>query len=210
MGPRKRADSPKAPEPYVLRPSGVFDGNDGRWSSFYINIGDDEQGRGQNFKVLVSTSIPGIYVPNQAGWCSPDCAADRGVQIFEGSQSMGFDSSKSHAWRLSGLFVVPVPAWWTEDKFNATYGFDNVGLGESSTSSYMLQEQTVGRYESQELFMGSFGLSQTVINTGSGPQEPFLNTFAYFNIIPSKSYGYGAGAWYRKCISPGQRGYGKY
>ncbi|PVH93309.1 acid protease [Periconia macrospinosa] len=196
MSPRKRADN--LPKPVALSPSGEFDGNDGRWSSFYVNIGDaDATGRGQNFKVLISTSSPLTLVPSQASWCNPDCAAKRGAQIFDGSQSQGFDPEKSQSWKDAGIFNLPLPHWWSEGDINATYGSENVGLGESSKDSPILTQQYVARYDSQKLFMGSFGLSQTSIKSGTGSQPPFLVNFAGFNNIPSISYGYGAGASYR-------------
>jgi hypothetical protein len=204
MSLRKRADPgpPTVPTPVSLGASGDFDGNDGKWSTFFVNVGDDGSGQGQNFKVLISTSSPLTLVPNQANWCTQDCASKRGVQIFDGSQSSGFDPQSSKAWSDVGIYNIPLPHWWSDGVVNATYGSDNVGLGASSKDSKILSKQYVGRYDSRKLFMGSFGLSQTYISTGGGSQPPFLVNFAESQNIPSISYGYGAGASYRKLFSP--------
>ncbi|CAI6300586.1 unnamed protein product [Periconia digitata] len=196
MSPRKRQE--KVPTPYVLNPTGEFDGNDGRWSSFYVNIGDGEgTGQGQNFKVLISTSSPLTLVPNKASWCNQECAAKRGVQIFDGSQSEGFDWQKSQSWQDAGIYEVPLPHWWAQSPLNATYGSEAVGLGESSKDSLVMATQYVARYDFQDFFMGSLGLSQTDVKTGSGSQPPLLVNLADFYQIPSISYAYGAGASYR-------------
>ncbi|KAF2785990.1 acid protease [Melanomma pulvis-pyrius CBS 109.77] len=184
--------------PYVVVPSGDFDGNDGKWSTFTINIGDVDTGRGQNFKVLISTSSPLTLVPQQSDWCdSKDCAKQRGIEIFNGKQPLGFEPESSKAWKEEGLYSLPMPDWWSGTGVNGTWGSDNVGLGESSPDSKILGSQWVVEYDSEDFFMGSFGLAAGSVNPGSGPKSPFLTNFAAFNNSPSTSYGYTAGAIYR-------------
>jgi hypothetical protein len=196
---RKRADEIKLPT--IVAPSGEFEGNDGKWSTFTINIGDhDGSGGGQNFDVLISTSSSLTMVPNQAEWCDAECAPKRGIEIFNAKQPRGFESSSSQSWKELGQYNLPLPNWWPGEKPNATWGSDNVGLGQSSKDSPILQEQWVVEYTVKELFMGSFGLAIEAVSAGTGSKSPFLYNFAGQNLIPSASYGYTAGAYYREYL----------
>ncbi|KAJ4362416.1 hypothetical protein N0V83_010509 [Neocucurbitaria cava] len=167
------------PQPYVLSPSGTFDGNDGKWSTFFINVGDDGTGNGQSFKVLISTSSPLTLVPQQTAWCDKDCAKDRGILFVNGQQSLGY--KESQYWKTAGLYDIPLPFWWTnESTTNSTdtligdWGSENLGMGESSTKSPILTEQYVV------------------------DKPNFLNNFyKSANMTASASYGYTAGAYYR-------------
>ena len=186
--------------PYPLTPSGKFEGNDGKWSTFSINIGDDGSGQGQNFNVLISTSSPLSLVPKNSAWCNnQNCAEHRGVGIFNAKQPLGFEPSASKAWKEQGLYSIPFPYWWTRSKRNGIWGTDNVGLGQSSARSPILPRQWVVQNDFDELFMGSFGLAAGEISLGNNAvQSPFLTNFAAARQIPSVSYGYSTGASYRE------------
>jgi hypothetical protein len=196
---KKRATN-DPPTPKVVAPSGTFDGDDGKWSTFNINIGDsDDSGHGQNFKILVSTSSPLTMVPAQSEWCNSDCAKDRGIQIFNGEQSLGFDMQSSSTYKDAGIYTVPKPDWWDRNELNGSLGLDNVGLGESSKDSLILAENLVMTYTFKDYFLGSFGLAAGSVAAGNSDRAPFLFNFARSaNEIPSVSYGHTAGASYRE------------
>ncbi|KAF1960901.1 hypothetical protein CC80DRAFT_266982 [Byssothecium circinans] len=201
---RKRADNvnsttvPAPPKPYVLPASNEWDGNDGKWSTFLINLGDDEHGRGQNFRVLVSTSSPVTIVPGQSDWCNQECSKERGTQLFDNKQTLGFEDKSSYAWNEAGLFNIPLPHWWSMNKTDAKWGSENVGLGPSSTTSPILAKQNVLLGQDKNLFMGSLGLSNVAVISGKDSKSGFLVNFAKSaEMIPSVSYGYSAGASYR-------------
>ncbi|CAA9959577.1 hypothetical protein PTMSG1_02994 [Pyrenophora teres f. maculata] len=199
------------PTPYVLSPSGKFEGNDGKWSTFVINIGDDGKNKsnGQNFRVLISTSLGTTLIPQQTEWCSDEtCAESRGIMPFEGSQSLGFDDSRSSQWQAAGTFDIPLPPWYTDQlqldsdgnstKPAAVWGVDSVGLGETSPQSFTLSDQYVVKYTVGNFFLGSLGLA--VGRTGaSGATRPnFIeNMYGSAHRIASRSFGYTAGAYYR-------------
>lgn len=201
----KRASSVSVlPKPYVLSPSGSFDGNDGDWSTFFINLGDDGSGHGQNFKVLISTSSPITLLPEQTEWCNEDCAKSRGILAYDGKQSLGLQ--KSQSWKDAGLYNIPLPYWWTKDltvdsneTLTATWGSENLGMGESSTQSPILAEQYVVKHTTKEFFLGTLGLAVGEAGPQGGTKPNFLNNFYQSgNMIPSASFGYTAGASYRK------------
>lgn len=193
-------DTAILPQFQIVPPSGKFDGNDGKWSTFNINVGDrDGSGRGQNFRVVVSTSSSVLQVPMQASWCSDDeCAQDRGIEVYQSRQSKGLITDASTGWTQNGLYEFPTPYWWSGREINATWGWSNVGLGPSSLQSIILSQQMVVGNIAPEFFLGSFGLEVLPVNTGGSPQATFLDNLAAANSTPSRSYGYTAGAYYSK------------
>jgi hypothetical protein len=206
---RKRTDTIILPTPYVLAPSGTFDGDDGKWSSFFINIGDDgkNQSNGQDFKVLISTSGGATMVPQRTAWCTNDaCAKSRGIMPFGGSQSLGFDDTKSQQWKDVGTFNIPLPPWWTDNltyddtnKPAAVWGVDNVGLGKTSPKSVILSDQYVVKYTVGNFYLGQFGLSVGSTGPPGGGKPNFIeNLYGSAHKIASRSYGYTAGAYYRE------------
>jgi hypothetical protein len=200
----RRAETVTIPPPYSFAPSGTFDGNDGSWSTFIINVGDAGDGNsGQNFKVLISTAGSVVTIPAQADWCTePDkdsCAESRGIQTFNAKQSLGFAPASSASWQQIGIYDLPLPSaleLYPDPNPNATYGYDTVGLGAVSASSPMLSDQLVAQIITQDFFMGVFGLSTTPLSIGGGPIDTFLTNFHASNQTSSLTYGYTAGAKY--------------
>lgn len=200
----KRADTVIAPPlPVSITPSGEYDGNDGKWSSFFINVNSDDQGKnGQDFRVLVSTSSPLVLLPGQTGWCNIDCAAKRGV-FSDGQQAFGVGASN---WEGAGNYDVPLPYWYAESmstgnsSFAGAWGKTNVGLGRSSADSLVVAGRYAVKYLYEDFFMGSFGLAQGQIGPPLATLATFLTQFAGENQIASSSYGYTAGAYYRKLL----------
>ncbi|KAF2126554.1 acid protease [Dothidotthia symphoricarpi CBS 119687] len=195
----KRADTNATiqlpPKPVVVSPSGSFDGNDGKWSTFLINIGSDNDGNGQNFKVLISTSSPLTLVPQQTDWCNNDCAKDRGILLYNNQQPLGAEDSQY--WQKAGTYVIPDTDSWSNDSLAGNWGLDNVGLGLSSKESLILAERYVVKYIFEDFFLGSFGLTVGEVGPNGGSKPTFLSEFANSNQIASSSYGYTAGAHYR-------------
>lgn len=190
------------PRPYQFPATGKFEGNDGQWSTFRINVGDNGTGQGQDFRVLISTSSFATILPQQASWCSTsECASARGIEVFQSYQPLGFESEKVENWKEVGQFNIPsaldIPRW-PDDNPNGTYGQASVGLGITSSNSDVLDKQIVIETRSQNYFMGSFGLASLPARIGEGLESPFLVNYENTSIIPSVSYGYTAGAYYRE------------
>lgn len=200
---RRKDVIPLPPQPFVLSPSGTFDGNDGKWSTFFINVGDGGTGNGQSFKVLISTSSPLTLVPQQTAWCDESCAKDRGILFVNGQQSLGY--KESQYWKTAGIYDIPLPYWWTnESSTNSTdtlagdWGSENLGMGESSPKSVILPEQYIVEYTFKDFFMGSLGLAVGDTGPPGGSKPNFLNYFYSASMTASASYGYTAGASYRE------------
>ena len=207
---RKRADAiplPKSLQPTVVNPTGQFDGNDGKWSSFSINVNSDSDGlNGQNFRILISTSSPITLLPMPNGWCNADCAERRGVLLYNGKQPEGLEITDT--WKQSGIYTIPLPYWYSDTFVNQTsndtlgglWGLTNVGLGESSAQSQVLAKRNVVGYYFEDFFMGSFGLAAGEVGSTGGTRATFLSQYELDQQVPSSSYGYAAGAYYRTSI----------
>ncbi|OCL13173.1 acid protease [Glonium stellatum] len=197
-----RAEATRILLPYIFPPSGSFEGNDGAWSTFTVNIGDSGNGiSGQDFRVLISTSGSATLIPVQTSWCNvPDqltCANSRGVQPYHSIRSPGFQSDKSSNWQQEGLYNLEIPNYVPNTHSNATYGRDTVGIGPDSANSSILRRQLVAELITDDFFMGSFGLSTLPTSFGTEIVESFLTVFNQSNCTPSLSYSYTAGAIYR-------------
>lgn len=199
---KKRDDVVSIPPPRVVDATGKYDGNDGRWSTFFINLGDDGSNRrGQNFRVLASTSSPLTMVPAEASNCDEECASSRGIEVFENGQPRGFEDDIQDGWVEAGIYRLSLPNWWSTEfpEFNATYGTMNVGLGQAAASSQILADQPIATSPEQDYFyLGSFGLGVDIVRSDRA-RAPFMQNYANSNnTIPSPSYAYGAGAVYSK------------
>ena len=74
--------------PISVPPSQVFQGSDGSWSTFLLNVGNPPQ----TFNVLISTSGQETWVPSAAGcnFTIEACGEKRGVVPFNKKLSRGF------------------------------------------------------------------------------------------------------------------------
>ncbi|KAF2997076.1 hypothetical protein E8E13_002628 [Curvularia kusanoi] len=199
---RKRAD---VPAPVVVSTSGKFEGNDGKWSTFLINLNSDQDGiNGQDFRVLPSTYSSLTLVPGATEWCDDACAQRRGVELRGGRQPEG--NQQDGSWSPDGQYAIPIPDWFPKEMvvtngnltLRGRWGKTQVGLGSSNKDSPVLTDRYAVSYLSEEFFLGFFGLANGVVGSGPGATlETFLQQFRTSNNIATVSYGYSAGAWYR-------------
>ncbi|KAH8698032.1 aspartic peptidase domain-containing protein [Phaeosphaeriaceae sp. PMI808] len=186
--------------PIVVPPSGSFDGDDGAWSTFLINIGDDGSGRiGQSFKALVSTSRSVTLLPLQTDWCSvSSCAERRGIFPYNSRQSYGYQTNVSSQYRDLGLFGLQPQPYFGQKPASGRYGLDSIGIGLASADSPVLVRQLVAGHVSMEPFLSSFGLSANLLDIGSGGISSYITNLHASRAIASLAYSYTAGARYRE------------
>lgn len=201
----KRAGTAALPKPPVsVTPSGYFDGIDGNWSTFFVNVNSDgTRDNGQNFKVLISTSSPLTLLPAPNDWCNAQCSERRGVLSHNNNSVRGVEISEN--WNEIGTYTIPVPYWYQASflesntkQLAGVWGTTNIGVGLSSEKSLMSTKQYAVKYTSDHFFMGSFGLSIGATGSKEAPGNTFLTNSYYKHNIASPTYGYTAGAWYRK------------
>jgi hypothetical protein len=190
------------PAPVVVNPSQNFEGADGAWSTFNIQVGTP----GQSFHILPSTRSSETWVIDPLGCTSEDpsnCPSLRGVQPFNGQASPGFESNQSSTYTLGGLYALGLDQNLNYTG-NGSYGADVVALngGNGSNGGISLSNQVVASIASKDFFLGIFGLGIRPISfsSSSKPVPSFLTSLMDAKLVPSLSFGYTAGAQYRKSL----------
>ena len=201
----RRDDSAAAPQPFVVPNTGVFEGNDGSWSTLAINIGYPS---GQNFNVLASTSSSITWVPGTSacgGDAPQDCPQRRGIQVFAGVKSSGYNPQDSSHSSLVGLYNLQLGTSSPQSIYGSNYTDLNAevytdveGLGPFSNTTPEIDGVSIAAISSTALFMGSLGLNVVPNEFGTGASATFISQYGGSNnaTIPSRSYGYTAGAYY--------------
>ncbi|KAL9617376.1 MAG: hypothetical protein Q9160_007826 [Pyrenula sp. 1 TL-2023] len=178
-----------APSPISIDPTQAWEGNDGPWSTFFLGIGTPTQ----YFRVLISLSVvqPWIVVPEGCVESDPsDCPDHRGGL---------FNRDTSSTWRESGLFTLEF-----EQNLgyfdNGIFGFDTVSMGLVGTGAPTLDNQVLAGIASKDFYLGLWGLGPrpTNLTVLNNPYPSLMTNLKERNQIPSISYGYTAGAQYRK------------
>ncbi|KAF1963202.1 acid protease [Byssothecium circinans] len=192
-----RGTSSPTPQPYVVPPSQEFDGNDGSWSTFKVNVG------GQDLRVQASTKSGETYVIVPAGCVAgvdpSNCASSRGAGILNSAQSPGFQSNTSSTWSTIGQYDIGLEQNLGYEG-RGMFGYDTVTLGsETAGTSLSLKKQVVAGVAELDYFMGHIPLGTTDSSfCGScKPEKTFLWQLRNNSMIPSLSFAYTAGAKYR-------------
>jgi len=217
-------DKRASPEPaaFALQPSRAYQGNDGNWSTFYINAGTPPQ----QFSVLISTSALGTWLVD-ANACStsrdptaaqhPDCLKLRGSTAGTGWSSKDSTTYKAlgqyglelnNDLPLASTFAAsPVSVNYTGASYasNATLGRDaiqmlsNDGKGSPMTSNDTLVYSMLD----PSFFLSTLGIGHgdTQLDNDPSRYPSMLALLANQTLIPSKSWGYTAGAYYNQTIA---------
>lgn len=187
------------PTPVIVNPTQQYDGDDGSWSTFTVQIGTPPQ----SFRVLVSTSSSETWVVAPEGCTKSDpsnCAQLRGAQAFNGRASTGFATNASSTWSQAGIYTLDLEQSLGYSG-NGLYGYDVVGLsGGNSSGGVSLDQQTIAGVAGKDYFMGYIGLSDrpSSFSSSAASAPSLLNNLRTANLIPSLSFGYTAGAAYGK------------
>ncbi len=86
------------------------------------------------------------------------------------------------------------------DKNRGDYGWDILGLGRPGNGNITLtNKQVVAAVATKDFFLGYVGLAERTVGAADmGKPQGLLSSLFDENHIPSRSYGYTAGAAYRK------------
>jgi hypothetical protein len=183
--------------PWSWKASNFWDGNDGLWNTFIVQIGTPPQ----DFRVLPSILEQAVWIPHPQG-CTPDdptdCPYDRGVLPFEGTNNTGFQANESSSWDLIGLYKLSSYGEQMGYPGNGQFGFDNIALSNAS-DPLELQHQVVAAIADKSFFLGQFGLGPKPSNftTFNEPIPNYMTNLVSEEKIPSLSFAYTAGAHYR-------------
>ena len=142
-----------------------------------------------------------MVAPTGCGPASPaNCTGARGG---------AYDSTKSSAWNAKGIYSlnaeVNLGNPYSAGNQVGTYGYDTIGVpGQSGVANVSLDHQVVAAIGTNTYYLGNLGLASQNITFGTDSSDvspSFLGSLRNENLIPSLSYGYTAGASYRKASS---------
>ena len=181
------------PAPISIAPSQKFDGNDGPWSTFPIQIGTPPQ----TVNVLISTASSQTWAVASEGCTQSDvanCSISRGG-VFQSNSSSTWSQNQDAA---GGLFPLDLEAN-INDTSIALYGYDTVTLGGQGSSAPTLKGQVVAGIEKEGFYLGLFGLSpqEMPLPETTAPLPDYVSSLNQSGLIPSLSWSYTAGNQYR-------------
>jgi hypothetical protein len=185
-----------------IPPSQYWEGIDGSWNTFPLRIGTPEQYT-RGFISTASQQTWAVYeracLVNQTDPKNPEQL----VQKLDGScfDSRGrtFNYSTSTSWDNIGFYQL-----WLEKNIkrvgNGKYGYEKVGLGYTAPEGPTLDNTTVGVLVTDNFWLGHFGINpkSTNFTAFTDPSPSYMSQLFQKKQIPSVSWGYTAGAQYRK------------
>jgi hypothetical protein len=198
---------------------------DGVYTLFNLQIGNDTQN--QNFRFVPSTSSDTTWLPIYER-CSEIlsyaasyplfptdltvCAKECGVGYYNGNQNIGFNTSFSTSYTELdpetmdlGSTLIPADIFGTRYDAGSTAaaGLDLVSLQVGNNSWYQAPNHTVTfGVDSLLYILPTLGLGFGQVVSHLGTYTSFMDIVASTSVIPSRSWGYTAGANYRKSASP--------
>lgn len=148
----------------------------------------------QAVRVLISTASQQTWVILPEGCLQTDT-------ICPDARGRVYNQSKSTTWSQlgKGYFELSVEQHLNISA-NGLYGHDTLGLGVKGSGGPTLQSQIIGGIGAEQYYLGMFGVNPKSTNfTGLDEEQPsYLASLKDQKIIPSLSFGYTAGAQYRK------------
>lgn len=171
------------PQPIVATTSTDFFGYDGTWSAINIRVGSPDQW----LSVFPSTLSQETWVVGLSG-CD-------GTTVCENKRGGLFSANESTTFHPRGFYELNYDAQLGEGGYGY-YGLDNIYLDDTTSVS----DQIIALVNSTDHWVGSLGLGvQQTRFSGSENITPFLSSLIESDgLIPSHSYGYTAGAFYRE------------
>ena len=204
-----------APAPWMLAPTWQWDGDDGKWSTFAIKVGTPPQ----SFRILPSTTGAETWIPYPPG-CEgslagiSDCGSLRGVDIFDGQPSLGYQTNASSTWDLIGIYELAAEQnLWGTTGNPGYYGYDTVSLEQyDSQKTATLEGQTVAGVATWNAWLGVLGLgtAEAYFDVEKKTNPALIENLANKNVTPGMSFGYAAGASYANGGVPGSLVFGGY
>ncbi|QIX00455.1 hypothetical protein AMS68_005972 [Peltaster fructicola] len=190
--------------PIVIPPSGYWDGDDGQWSSFFVQVGTP----GQLLRLLPGTSVEAstIFWVVRSEGCE---AVNPTLSNCANARGGIFQHNTSTTWSTQGLANGEDGAIYTlvtveESKIglsgNGSYGYDTVSLGVGKSGLPTLNNTLIAEIWTDDFFLGVLPLSPLPFNFTNGFNTPIpsmLGQLRNTSQVPSLSWAYTAGAYYR-------------
>ena len=191
------------PAPVSVSPDQSWMGIDGAWSTFSLNMGKP----GQPMHVFVSTASQQIWAVNSlacvVNTTDPVTGNITGLNVLDPacreSRGFSFNTSASTTWQEKGYYQL-----WIEKNLglvgNGLYGFDSVGMGLKGDEGPLVDNTTISTLVTPNFWLGHIGVHAKSTNFSAFEDSvpSYLTDLFDQKSIPSKSFGYTAGAQYRK------------
>lgn len=145
--------------------------------------------------MLASTEIPETWVVFPSGCVLSDpanCTDTRGGT---------YNVSASNTWNEKKLYTLGTEGnlGYTQNSDVGDYGFDTLEVGVPGRGNVSLDHQLIAGLATKDFYLGNLGLAdRTLVFDGGEPETGLMSQLKSQNKIPSLSYGYTAGASYRK------------
>lgn len=152
----------------------------------------------QDVRVLISTASQQTWVILEKG-CLP------GAKVCSDARGGIFYPENSTTWSLhgAGYYELSLEQNLLNISANGLYGSDTLGLSLQRSDGPTLENQVIGGIAAEEFYLGIFGLNPrpTIFSVNESGQASYITSLREQNMVPSTSFGYTAGAPYRKsCI----------
>ena len=178
--------------------SQFWEGNDGPWSTFVLQVGNTSQ----EVRILPSTASSSTWVVYADPGCSnvpvTDCATSRGK---------AFQRSLSRTWTPASIgqtafFELGLEENLLGREVYGEFGWDVVSLGWPGSAGPTAEHSVVaGIGDTHFTWLGVLGLNPRPTNFTNMPNDPqasFIQKLKDQEDIPSLSWAYTAGAQYSK------------
>ena len=117
------------------------------------------------------------------------------AQICQIKRGGLFQSNESSTWQSVGFFELGLDPQLGFGDYG-DYGYDNIALDDQTS----VPSQIIGVINSTDYWLGFLGLGVKPTNFTSQDKPTFLDSIVENqSLVPSHSYGYTAGAYYRRC-----------
>ncbi|KAM0721228.1 hypothetical protein Q7P37_003516 [Cladosporium fusiforme] len=185
------SDNVTIPVAISVGPSEYWDGIDGPWSSFPLQLGGGTVQK-QNVRVMPSTAAYNTWVINEQG-CPEnyveDCANSRGF-IFNQNDSVTYLPESVYNMEIEDNLGLNSRGYG---------GYEDITIGWQGSGGPEIDHMPLFDIADSNYWIGVFGLNPlpTNFSTLNSPQPSFMQTLYDQNKIPSRSYGYTAGNQYR-------------
>lgn len=177
------------PVPLSVSPDQNWDGIDGKWSTFTLRVGTPQQ----FVRVFLSFAVYQTWVVLPFG-----CSQSADEDACSNSRGGLFDNATSSTFEYIGIYDL-----WVGQNLgiggNGINGLDTVGLSGEGENGPTLKNTTVSAFATEAWYLGMLGINPKPTNFTSfnDPTPSYMTKLKEQGMIPSVSFGYTAGAYYR-------------
>lgn len=149
--------------------------------------------------MLAATEVPETWIVDVLGCTSTTSTTD--AKNCTEARGGVYNITASKSWNKKGLDQLGAEAnlGYTVNSDNGDFGFDTLGVAVSGGGNVSLDKQLLATLATPDFFLGNLGLAIRQHDFSDGTHAlGFLSQLNTSNLIPSLSYGYTAGASYRR------------